>query len=158
MMNKEELIQNFKKGTSLERGMIGSMNLTADKVRNAVVKQLLKGIALDSEKHYYIYSSLIELLSGVAALSEDERDDIGTEIKNHIETEKKMIDFVEELVDKVNDDKIKFMLKYIVSDEYRHHKTLKAILDDVVVKETINEEEWEDLLYKDAVAHAAPVG
>jgi len=157
MPSKEELIETFKKGMILEKGMSNSMNLTANNVQNVVVKQLLKGIALDSEKHFDIYSSLAELLSGVTALSEGEKDNIEAEIKNHIDTEKKMIDFVKELIDKVNDEKIKFMLKYIAADEFRHHNTLRAILSDVVVKETITEEEWEDLLYKDAVAHAAPV-
>jgi len=158
MSNNEELMNRFKEGMALEKGMIISMGQTVKKVRNAVVKQLLNGIALDSEKHYDIYSSLVELLSGVTALSEEERDGIDAEIRNHIEVERKMIDFVKGLVDRVEDEKVKFLLKYVAADEYRHHNTLKAIMDEVVIKETISDEEWEDLLYKDAVAHGAPPG
>ena len=158
MLVKDELIEKFKEGMALEKGMINSMRMTANKIRNSVIKQLLNGIALDSEKHYDMYSSLTELLSGVTALSEEERDRIDTEIRNHIEIEKKMIDFVKELIDHVDDEKIKFMLEYIASDEFRHHRTLKAIHNDVVTKETISTEEWEEFLYKDAVAHATPAG
>ncbi len=156
MVDKEELIGKFKEGMALERGMTNSMNLTANKVRNAVVQQLLKGIALDSEKHHDAYLSLTELLSGVTALSEQDRDRIDAEIRNHIETERKMIDFVKELIDRVEDEKIKFMLKYIASDELRHHRTLNSIMNDIITKETISAEEWEEFLYEDAVAHGTP--
>ncbi|WP_455277304.1 hypothetical protein [[Eubacterium] cellulosolvens] len=158
MSDKEELIEKFKEGMQLEEGMINSMRQTASKVKNSVVKQLLNGIALDSEKHFDIYSSLIELSSGVTAVSENEKEKINAEIKNHIATEKRMIDFVTGIVNTVENDKIKFMLKYIAADENRHHRTLQAILDNVIVKEMISDEEWEDILYKDAVAHGAPVG
>lgn len=158
MSDNEELIDKFKEGMQLEKGMSNSMRQTASKVKNSVVKQLLNGIALDSEKHLDIYSSLIELSSGVTAVSEDEREKINIEIKNHIATEKKMIDFVTGIVNAVENDKVKFMLKYIAADEHRHHRTLQAIMDNVIVKEMISEEEWEDILYKDAVAHGAPVG
>ncbi len=158
MSSNKDLINKFKEGMALEKGMINSMNQTVRKVQNVVVKQLLNGIALDSEKHCDIYSSLVEILSGVTALSEEERDSIDAEMRNHIETERRMIDFVKGLVDHTEDEKIKFLLKYIAADEFRHHNTLKAIMDEVVVKETITNEEWEDLLYKDAVAHGAPLG
>jgi len=158
MSGNKELIDKFKEGMALEKGMINSMNQTVKKVQNVVVKQLLNGIALDSEKHYDIYSSLVEILSGVTALSEEERESVDAAIRNHIEVERKMIEFVKGLVDRTEDEKVKFLLKYVAADEFRHHNTLKAIMDEVVVKETISNEEWEDLLYKDAVAHGTPLG
>ena len=79
-------------------------------------------------------------------------------LRNYIDTEKKMIEFVEKLIDRTDDEKIKFMLKYIAADESRHHRTLIEIMNNIVIKETITDAEWEDLLYKEAIAHGTPGG
>jgi len=128
------------------------------KLKNAVVKQLLNGIALDSKKHEDILNAIIELLHVATAMTEVERDQLSTEIVDHIEVEELMLNNVKILGEKTDNVRAKFLLQYIASDEKRHHQTLREIMDYIISKETITEEEWWDALYRDAVVHGAPGG
>ena len=154
----QELVELFRAQMVFEREHAEAMNKTAGKTRNAVVKQLLHGIALDSSKHADIFNALLELLHVATAMSEDEREKVSADFDRHIQAEEFMIRRVEELIKKTEHSGVKFLLQYILSDERRHHQMLKDILGQIVSKEIITEEEWWDMLYKDAVSHGAPSG
>ena len=148
---EEELIRLLREQIKLERKMVDSMNRTTMKLKNAVVKQLLNGIALDSKKHQ-------ELLHVATAMTEVERDQLSAIIGEHIEVEERMLNNVKVIGDKTDNVRVKFLLQYIASDEKRHHQTLREIMDYIISKEIITEEEWWDALYRDAIAHGAPGG
>lgn len=154
----QELVELLRAQMMFEREHVETMNKTAGKTRNAVVKQLLHGIALDSTKHADIFNALLELLHVATAMSEDERENVSADFNKHIQAEEFMIRRAEELIEKTEHPRVKFLLKYILSDEKRHHQMLKDILEQIVSKEIITEEEWWDMLYKDAVSHGAPSG
>jgi len=155
---EEELIRLLREQIKLERKMVDSMNRTTMKLKNAVVKQLLNGIALDSKKHQDILNAIIELLRVATAMTEVERDQLSAIIGEHIEVEERMLNNVKVIGDKTDNVRVKFLLQYIASDEKRHHQTLREIMDYIISKEIITEEEWWDALYRDAVAHGAPGG
>jgi len=69
-----------------------------------------------------------------------------------------MLRRIERIAEKAEHKAVRFLLHYILSDERRHHETLKEIMEHVVNRETITEDEWWDFLYRDAVGHGAPVG
>ncbi len=154
----QELIELLRTQMAFERENVEAMNKTAGKTKNAVVKHLLHGIALDSSKHADIFNALLELLHVATAISENERDKLSADLNKHIESEEFMIRRAEELIGKTEHPGVKFLLKYILLDEKRHHQMLKEILEQIVNRETITEEELWDLLYKDAVSHGAPSG
>jgi len=50
------------------------------------------------------------------------------------------------------------LLSAILEDEKRHHALLKSVVKIIVRGETITEEEWWDLLWKNVPFHGTPGG
>jgi len=157
-MSSNELIELLRRQMLFERENAEAMSKTAEKAKNAVVKHLLHGIALDSSKHSDIFNALIKLLNVATAISEDEREKLAADLNKHIESEEFMIRRAEEIIEKTDHPGVKFLLNYILSDERRHHQMLRDILKQIVSKEVITDEEWWNMMYNDAVSHGAPSG
>ncbi|MBX5327147.1 MAG: hypothetical protein ACQXXH_07835 [Candidatus Bathyarchaeia archaeon] len=159
MLSKEETIKFFEKQVFLENKIVKSINKALVKIRNPVVKGVLKGISLDSVKHGEMYKAAVELLSTVPpALTQREFDELLKFVKKHIADEERAILSMEEVMSHVKDEKVKLLLEAIFSDEQRHHKLLNSVMEILVQKETISEEDWWDILWKNVPFHGAPGG
>ena len=159
MLSKEDISRFFEKQVFLENEIVNSINKALVKVRNPAVKGVLKGISLDSVKHAEMYKAAIELLSSVPpALTQQEFDELTKFVKKHITEEEKAILSMEEVINHVEDEKVKLLLEAIFSDEQRHHKLLNEIMDILVKRETITEDDWWDVLWKNVPFHGAPGG
>ena len=159
MLSKEEISRFFEKQMSLENDIVDSINKALAKIRNPAVRGVLKGISLDSVKHAEMYKAAIELLSSVQpALSQGEFDELLKFVKKHIAEEEKAIISMEEVMDQVEDEKVHLLLEAIFADEQRHHKLLNSVMELLVKRETISEEDWWDILWKDVPFHGAPGG
>ena len=159
MLSKDEMIKFFEKQVFLENEIATSINKALVNIRNPAVRGVLKGISLDSVKHGEMYKAAIELLSTVLpALSQQEFDDLMKFVKKHIAEEERAIISMEEIMNQVEDEKVKLLLEAIFADEQRHHKLLNAVMEILVRRETIGEEDWWDILWKDVPFHGAPGG
>lgn len=159
MLSKEETIKFFEKQVFLENKIVKSINKALLKIRNPVVRGVLKGISLDSVKHGEMYKAAIELLSTVPpALTQKELDELYKIVKKHIAEEEKTILSMEEVISHVEDEKVKLLIEAIFSDEQRHHKLLNTVMEMLIQRETITEEDWWDILWKNAPFHGAPGG
>lgn len=159
MLSKEDMSRFFEKQVCVENEIVSSINKALVKIRNPAVKGVLKGISLDSVKHAEMYKAAIELLSSVPpALTQQEFDELMKFVKKHIAEEEKAILSMEEVINHVEDEKVKLLLEAIFSDEQRHHKLLSEIMDVLVKRETINEDDWWDVLWKNVPFHGAPGG
>jgi rubrerythrin len=153
------MIRFFEKQAFLENEIVSSINKALAKIRNPAVRGVLKGISLDSVKHADMYKAAIELLSTVPpALSQEEFDELLRFVKKHIAEEEKAILSMEEVMNEVEDEKVKLLLEAIFSDEQRHHKLLNVIMEMLVKRETITEEDWWDIIWKNVPFHGAPGG
>lgn len=158
-MRREEIVRFFEKQITLENEIVESINKALAKIKNPVVKGVLKGISLDSVKHADMYRAAIELLTTVpSALTQEEYDELVKFVKKHIAEEEKAIISMDEVMAHVDNDKVQLLLKAIFSDEERHHELLKTVLDILVKGETITEEDWWDVLWKNVPFHGAPGG
>ena len=108
--------------------------------------------------HAHVFRAIIGLLEFSPAISDEDNTVLNRDIKVHIENEEKAIKIYEEMLGKVDNEKIKFMLETIIADEQRHHELLKTISKFIIEKETIAEDEWFDYIYKYSLAHGAPIG
>lgn len=159
MLSKEDMSRFFEKQIFVENEIVSSINKALVKIRNPAVKGVLKGISLDSVKHAEMYKAAIELLSSVPpALTQAEFDELLKFVKKHIAEEEKAILSMEEVMNQVEDEKVKLLLEAIFSDEQRHHKLLSEIMNIIVRRETITEEDWWDVLWKNVPFHGAPGG
>jgi ribonucleotide reductase beta subunit family protein with ferritin-like domain len=159
MLSKDEITKFFEKQVVLEGEIVKSINKALVNIRNPAVKGVLKGISLDSVKHGEMYKAAIELLTTVPpALSQQEFDELLRFVKKHIDEEEKAIMSMEEIMNQVEDEKVKLLLEAIFSDEQRHHKLLNSVMEILVKRETISEEDWWDILWKNVPFHGAPGG
>jgi len=157
-MSQDEMIEFFKDQIKLEHHIVESITNSLKNVRNPIVKQVLRAIAFDSQKHAGIYNAAISISQVTPALTDKEYRELKKITEKHVIDEEKAIAALDGTMPKIKDKKVKFLLGSIVADEKRHHELLKRIMDLVVRKEAITEEDWWDILWKGAPFHGAPGG
>jgi rubrerythrin len=159
MSSKDELISFLKTQISIEKQIVESLNKALDEIYNPAVRGVLKGISLDSVKHAEIYASAAKLLMETSpALAQQQLDKQKGLVEKHIQTEERLIKRIEQIIPNIQNKKVQLLLNAVLADERRHHQLLKEVLEILVRGETITEEEWWDILWKNVPFHGAPGG
>lgn len=159
MSSKNELIGFLKTQINIEKQIVESLNKALDEIDNPAVRGVLKGVSLDSVKHAEIYASAAKLLMETSpALPQQQLDKQKGLVKKHIQTEEKLIKRIEQIIPNIQNKKVQLLLNAVLADERRHHQLLKEVLEILVRGETITEEEWWDILWKNVPFHGAPGG
>jgi len=154
-----ELIDFIKRQINIEKEIVISLNKGLVDIKNPPVKGVLKGISLDSVKHAELYASALSLLTNVSqALTQEDLDAQRALVERHIQLEADLISKIENILPKIDNQKVKFLLESILTDEKRHHEMLKTVLDLIVHGETITEADWWELIWENAPFHGAPGG
>lgn len=156
---KDDLIEFLKNQVKVEKEIVASLEKPLRTMKNPAVKGVLMGVSLDSIKHAELYMSAITLLTEYStALTQENLDEQRALIEKHIEIETRLIKILEKKIPAVENKKVVFLLKAILSDEYRHHEMLKQVLDIIIHGETITEDDWWKLLWENVPFHGAPGG
>ena len=159
LSTKDELIGFINEQIEIENKIVKSLNTTLTEIENPAVKSVLKGISLDSIKHRALYSSAITLLTSISqALTQEQLDKQRALVEEHILLEVELIEKISQVIPKIENEKVKLLLNAILSDEKRHHALLKKVLELIVREETITEEDWWDILWRNVPFHGAPGG
>jgi rubrerythrin len=157
-MPERDMKDFFDSQIKLEHHIVESITSSLKTVRNPIVKQVLRAIAFDSQKHAGIYNAAMSLTKVTPALTDKEYQELKKVTAKHINDEVKAIAALEDFLPKIKDKKIAFLLESIVADERKHHILLNKIMDLVVKKEAITEEDWWEILWKNVPFHGAPGG
>lgn len=159
MGSKDKLINFLKEQIKIENRIVDSLNSSLGDIGNPAVKGVLQGISLDSLKHAEMYASAVGLLTSVQpALAQKQLDKQRELVEKHIRLEAELIGKISERLPSIEDKKVKLLLNAILMDEKRHHELLKKVLEILVRGETITEEDWWDVLWKNVPFHGAPGG
>ena len=159
MASKNELVEFIKNQILIEKQIVKSLNKCLLDIKNLPVKSVLKGISLDSIKHAELYAAASVLLTQVSPALQQENLDTQTElVEKHIHLEEDLIKKLEKIMPTIQNSKVQFLLKSILSDEKRHHALLKQVLDIIVHGETITEADWWKMLWENVPFHGAPGG
>ena len=159
MEKTQNLLEFLKNQITVEKEIVASLEKPLHNMKNPAVKGVLKGVSLDSIKHAELYMAAVTLLTSTStALMQENLDEHKALVEKHIEIESKLIIKLEEMIPKIENKKVVFLLNAILSDERRHHEMLKMMLEIVVKGETITEEDWWKLLYEDVPFHGTPGG
>jgi len=159
LSDEEQLLEFLKDQVKVESKIVEALNKSLPEFENPAVKGVLKGISLDSVKHAEMYASAVTLMTTVPkALTQENLDKQQALVEKHIQTEAELIKKINKTLPSVKNKKVKLLLTAILEDEKRHHGLLKAILEIIVKGETITEDDWWDVLWKDAPFHGAPGG
>ena len=154
-----ENLEFFKKQVQLEKQIVSAAQTAVKDVKNLIVKELIEGIAHDSVKHASLLNSLIAAHEGKNPLIDEKlTDQLKANLEKHIQLEQEAIDTYKELLYQLDDGKEKLIVKYILTDEVRHHQMLTRIHKLIVEKETITEQDIWELTWKDSISHGSPGG
>ena len=159
MSSNNELVEFIKRQILIEQEIVQSLNKGLLDINNLPVKSVLKGISLDSVKHAQLYAAAKVLLTKVSpAIQQENLDTQIRLVEKHIHLEENLIQKLEKIIPTIQNNKVNFLLNSILSDEKRHHILLKQVLDIIVHGETITEDDWWQLLWKNVPFHGAPGG
>ncbi|MEM3579196.1 MAG: hypothetical protein QXL54_03110 [Candidatus Bathyarchaeia archaeon] len=159
MSSKNELLNFIKRQIEVENEIVDSLNEALKSIGNPSVRGVLKGISLDSLKHAEMYDAALKLLTTTQqALAQEHLDKQRSLVEKHIRVEAELIKKISDILPTVENKKVKLLLTAILADEKRHHELLKEVLEIIVRGETITEEDWWDILWKNVPFHGAPGG
>lgn len=125
-------------------------------LENKAIEGLMMGVAYDSHKHAALYKTIAEILKGPLGLTDVEYEQIEKSLKQHIEVESTMLAEVKALIVAETDPRVNILLNEIYMDEVRHHQFYKNLLEKVVNKDLIFEQDIWDQIWKDVIRHGAP--
>lgn len=124
---------------------------------NPAVESLISAIAHDSKKHAILYRTAAYLVEKKSlAVIDIKVDDLAKRIKDHIETEERMLKKVKEMILAVEDEGAKRILQEIYGDEVSHHPFMKNLLELVLKGEAITEEDVYNMVFRDLPTGGAP--
>ena len=123
---------------------------------NVAISELMKSVAYDSEKHAGLYRAIASILGGPLGITDTEYDQLEESLKRHIRTETMMMEELEILMADEEDERVKYLLNEIYADEERHHKFLSNLLEAVVKRDAIFEQDIWEIIWKDVATHGAP--
>jgi rubrerythrin len=145
-MQYPELEKNIQKMMKDERETVNHLSQTINKTKNSVIKILMQILLIDSLRHGKILEIVLSILKA-PKLESSEISEVAQHLKEHVEEEKAMMENYENLVDKVEDKRIRFLLENIITDEKRHHNIVERITGLVADSET-SDDAWWDFLYR----------
>jgi len=149
--SSEELLPFLHAQRKVEDQIVDSLTAAVKGMRNLAVKAVLTGISMDSLKHAAMYDAAVQLLTTVTpALTDQELSTQRELVKAHIRLEADLIARISSLLPRVADAKVKLLLSAILADEEKHHRLLETVLENLIRRETMTEEDWWDLLWKGA--------
>ena len=159
MSSNDNLVDFLKRQIKIENEIVKSLNSGIADMENQPVQAVLKGISLDSLKHAEMYASAVTLMTSVSkALKQEDLDKQRRLVEKHIELEAELIQKIGGILPSVANKKVKLLLETILMDEKRHHELLKQVLEILVQGETITEDDWWDVLWKNVPFHGSPGG
>jgi glutamate synthase domain-containing protein 2 len=156
---KKDLLEFLKNQIVVENEIVYSLEKAIVDMKNPAVKGVLKGVSLDSVKHAELYTAATTLLTKAStALNQGNLDEQRALIQKHIDIEAALIRKLQTMIPTIENEKVVFLLKAILSDEVRHHAMLKMTLEIIVKGETITEADWWKMLWENVPFHGAPGG
>ena len=142
-MNKQERIAFYEEQVGFENTIVKKAEASVEGVHNIMIRELLLSIALDSKKHASMLTALISLLTkATPSVPEEISSEIKNNIAEHIEMEAEAIETYQKLLDTIDDDSEKVVIKAILNDEIKHHSLLKTINKMIVERLTLSEKEF----------------
>ncbi|MFX0122593.1 MAG: hypothetical protein ACFFAE_03090 [Candidatus Hodarchaeota archaeon] len=148
-MDVEKRITLFKAQIELEKQIMNTAETSAKNITNEIIREMILSIAMDSRKHESLLNTIINLHEKFALIDEELTDQLKMNLEEHIKLEKKAIDTYQKLLGDLDDDKEKFLVRYILNDEIRHHRLLQQLHRKLVEKLAFTAEDYWDWAWKD---------
>ncbi len=155
-MNLEGFMREMVKR---EEEIVASLRESLGRISHPAVRGVLEGISLDSVKHARMYEAALKLLQGVREeVREEQLREQEELLRKHLRWEEELLEKIASVLPETEDEKVRMLLQAIREDERRHHLLLKKVMELLVRRETVTEEDVWDLLWKNVPFHGTPGG
>jgi len=148
-VDKQEFKGMIEEQIENERNATGLLYDSAKKTDNMVIRLLLYQLGLDSVKHEHMLKTILQLLESPSKEQfKSESEEFRRVVEKHVEIERKMLENFERIVDVTEDNRMRFILQDIISDEKKHHAIIKRVHELVCESEKVRDEKWWDFLFR----------
>jgi len=148
-MTEQEFKKMIEKQIEKENEAVRVLYDSMEKTDNTVIRLLLRQLALDSSKHEHMLKTVLQLLESPSKEQlKREGKRFREAIEKHVEIERKMLESFENIVDKTEDKRIRFIIQDIISDEKKHHAIIKRVHELISEGERVKDEKWWDFLFR----------
>ena len=148
-IDKQEFKMMIEERVENEKEAVRLLHDSINKTNNAVIRLLLYQLALDSTKHEHMLRAILKLLETPSKEQfKWEGEKFRKAIEKHVEIERAMLEGFEKIVDKTEDERVRFILQDIISDEKKHHAIMKRVHELVCEGEKVKDEKWWDFLFR----------
>lgn len=149
-MSKQDRIEFYKKQIDLENTIHDKAEKTVINLPNVLIREMIMGIALDSKKHAALLNALVGLhTKAIPSMPEDISSEIKKSIAEHISLEKQAIETYRKILETIQDETEKTLIRAILNDEIKHHSLLRTIEKMIVDSLTLSEKEFWDMVEED---------
>lgn len=149
LINNQEFMIMIREQIENEKRAAKLLQHSMKKTDNTVIQLLLHQLALDSIKHETMLRAILRLLEFPSkGQFKSESEQFRKTIEKHVEVERKMLEDFKRIVDKTKDNRIRFILQNVISDEKKHHAIIKRMYELVCESEKVQDEEWWDFVYR----------
>jgi len=149
-MSKQDRIDFYKKQIDLENTIHDKAEKTVIALPNVLIREMIMGIALDSKKHAALLNALVGLHTKTTpSMPEDIGAEIKKSITEHIELEKQAIESYRNILESIQDETEKTLIRAILNDEIKHHSLLRTIEKMIIDSLTLSEKEFWDMVEED---------
>jgi rubrerythrin len=148
-MDKQKFTMMIEEQIVNESQAVKLLHESMAKTTNTVIQLLLHQLALDSTKHEHMLRAVLKLLETPSKEQfKWEGEEFRKAIEKHVEVEREMLESFEKIVDKTKDERIRFIIQDIISDEKKHHAIMKRVHQLVCESEKVKDEKWWDFLFR----------
>ncbi len=148
-IGNQEFKMMIKEQIENERNAAKLLQDSMKKTNNTVIQLMFNQLALDSTKHEKMLRAILQLSKPSSKEQlRREGEEFRRVVERHVEIERKMLEDFERIVDKTGDNRIRFILQDIISDEKKHHAIMKRVHELVCEDEKVRDQKWWDFLFR----------
>ncbi len=128
----EQAVANLKRWQKIENASVVSTGRIMEKTDHPLLHMVAEIIQRDSQMHYHLQQLIIDSVeSKQFSLTPEDVASVWDLIEEHIEIEKKTIEFAEEIMGQLKGAKHLtpqiYLLNYLLMDEEKHNNMLEAL-------------------------------
>lgn len=136
----EEIINKLKEHMKLEETSIRRYSRTLSRIKNRALKEILKGILIDSIAHRELLKAVINVLNKISKeeftvevevvpVKDIDAVRMIEALKKHVKAEEETIKDILSIAEKLEIYSLKETLRILFEDEVRHHTILSNIIE-----------------------------
>lgn len=123
-----KMVETLRKWQGIERKAIEHTAEIMEKTENPLVRQLMEIIRNDSVQHHRVQQFIIDsLTTSPVTLTPEDLGEIWSEIEEHDELEREVIDIAKELKKECRFFVQQSLLEYLIIDEEKHDTLLQQL-------------------------------